>query len=76
MLEEGEDIDGVALIAVCGTCKLVHYSPVGKAGSPQHSNCQGKDRHKTSYVRKPGCQCIPSDAVPSMCETCCSCDGG
>ena len=72
-LEAGNDVSGIAHIVVCGTCHLVHYSPVGKAGSPQHVNCQGKNKHKTSYLRKPDCKCVPSHVKPVDCTTHCSC---
>ena len=73
MLEASEDISAEANIVVCGTCKLVHYSPVGKAGKPQHTSCQGLNKHKTSHMRIGSCECVPSHAMPSKCELCCEC---
>ena len=66
-----------AHVVVCGTCGLVHYSAAGKVGSPQHIHCEGKNKHRTSYVRGlgtkfgcTGCNCKPAgitqDAEPKV----------
>ena len=71
MLEDEEDVSDDAVIVVCGTCKRVHYSPKDKAGSHQHSNCQGPSKHRTSHLRVTGCDCVPSSAFPAKSTTVC-----
>jgi hypothetical protein len=60
-----------AVIVVCGHCTLVHYSVPGKR-QHQHSSCAGPNKHKTSHLRGPGCDCVPDAALPSACTRHCA----
>jgi len=70
-MEQNEQIviDEDAVIVVCQTCYLVHYSVPGKK-KHQHSDCAGPTKHRTSHLR--GCDCVPDAGLPSACTWRCA----